>query len=124
MSLQVTSQDIPYDYKKYIHNDWTSFFDSHQKDLQQIFNKTLVSKIYPKKKNIFKVFKYLSPTDIKVVLLGQDPYIGSEQIDGEKIPQAEGLSFSVPKSHRKIPPSLKNIFKSIPILVSNIKMVT
>ena len=46
-------------------------------------------------------------------LLGQDPYIGYETIDGKDIPQAEGLSFSVPKSHRKIHPSLKNIFKEI-----------
>ena len=50
---------------------------------------------------------------IKVVILGQDPYINFEVVDDKEIPQAEGLSFSVPKRHRKIPPSLKNIFKEI-----------
>ena len=71
------------------------------------------NKIYPKKKKIFKIFKYLSPSDIKVVILGQDPYINFEVVDNKEVPQAEGLSFSVPKRHRKIPPSLKNIFKEI-----------
>ena len=53
---------------------------------------------YILKKRIFlEVFKYLAPTDIKSVILGQDPYIGYETIDGKIIPQAEGLSFSVPK---------------------------
>jgi uracil-DNA glycosylase len=45
--------------------------------------------------------------------MGQDPYIGYEIINNIKIPQACGLSFSVPKSHKKIPPSLQNIFKEI-----------
>ena len=70
-------------------------------------------KIFPKKKNIFKTFNYFGPKDTRVVILGQDPYINSEIVDGKKVPQAVGLSFSVPKSHKKIPPSLKNIFKEM-----------
>ena len=102
-----------FDYRKYIHSEWFQFFDENNDELQDIFNKTLTSKIYPKKKNIFKIFKYLSPSDIKVVLLGQDPYINFEIVDGKEIPQAQGLSFSVPKSHKKIPPSLNNMFKEL-----------
>lgn len=103
---------ITYFLKK-IHNDWLPFFENNKILLENILDKVLADEIYPKKNNIFRVFKYLAPSDIKSVILGQDPYIGYETIDGKDIPQAEGLSFSVPKSHRKIPPSLKNIFKEI-----------
>lgn len=58
--------------------------------------------IYPESKNIFKSFDY-SFKNIKVVILGQDPYHGEGQ--------ANGLAFAV--NCRPIPPSLKNIFKEI-----------
>lgn len=60
--------------------------------------------IYPQGKHIFNAFN-LTPFDqVKVVILGQDPYHG----EGE----AHGLSFSVPEGVR-IPPSLRNIFKEL-----------
>jgi uracil-DNA glycosylase len=58
--------------------------------------------IYPPREHIFHSLHYCAPADIKVVILGQDPYHGA----GE----AMGLSFSVPDGVR-IPPSLRNIFK-------------
>ena len=60
--------------------------------------------IYPKKENIFSAFKLCALKNIKVVIIGQDPY--------HKKDQANGLAFSVPKGV-KIPPSLRNIFKEI-----------
>ncbi|MCD8313959.1 MAG: uracil-DNA glycosylase [Bacteroidales bacterium] len=61
-------------------------------------------KIYPPGGEIFKAFD-LTPVDqLKVVVLGQDPY--------HQYGQAEGLSFSVPEGV-KAPPSLQNIFKEI-----------
>lgn len=60
--------------------------------------------IYPDGKNIFKAFELTNFNDIKVVIIGQDPYHGEGQ--------AHGLSFSVPDGI-KIPPSLKNIYKEI-----------
>ena len=60
--------------------------------------------ICPEKDLIFKAFDLVSPQDVRVVLLGQDPYHG--------LGQAQGLSFSVPKTV-KIPPSLRNIFKEL-----------
>jgi uracil-DNA glycosylase len=48
----------------------------------------------------------------RVVILGQDPYFNYELHDGEKIPQAMGLSFSVPDGF-KIPSSLVNIYKNL-----------
>ncbi len=62
------------------------------------------ARIYPKGRDIFKAFA-LTPFDqVKVVILGQDPYHGPSQ--------AMGLSFSVPDDI-PAPPSLKNIFKEI-----------
>jgi len=60
--------------------------------------------IYPEKQNIFNAFNLCSFKNIKVVILGQDPY--------HQIEQANGLAFSV-KKNIKIPPSLKNIFKEL-----------
>lgn len=60
--------------------------------------------IYPPKNLVLNAFQLTSPEKLKVVILGQDPYIN----EGE----AMGLAFSVPKGI-KIPPSLKNIFKKL-----------
>ena len=60
--------------------------------------------IYPNEGDIFRAMKTTSFDDIKVVILGQDPYHGPKQ--------ANGLSFSVPKGV-KIPPSLRNIFREL-----------
>ncbi|UJF20103.1 uracil-DNA glycosylase [Vibrio sp. SS-MA-C1-2] len=60
--------------------------------------------IYPKDKDIFNAFHYTELTDVKVVILGQDPYHGKGQ--------AHGLSFSVQPSI-KVPPSLVNIYKEL-----------
>ncbi|KAA1246961.1 uracil-DNA glycosylase [Aquimarina sp. RZ0] len=59
---------------------------------------------FPKGAEIFAAFDYCSFTDVKVVIIGQDPYHG--------IGQAHGLCFSV-NDHIDIPPSLLNIFKEI-----------
>lgn len=60
--------------------------------------------VFPRKEDIFKVFNLVNFEDVKVVIIGQDPYHGPNQ--------AHGLSFSVPKSE-KIPPSLRNIYKEL-----------
>ena len=60
--------------------------------------------IFPPMYDIFNAFKYCAYEDVKVVILGQDPYHG----DG----QAHGMAFSV-KQGVEIPPSLKNIYKEL-----------
>ncbi len=60
--------------------------------------------IYPSKDNIFNALKLTPYKDVKVVIVGQDPYHG--------VGEAHGLSFSVQKNI-KIPPSLKNIYKEL-----------
>ena len=60
--------------------------------------------IYPPRKDIFNAFNLTTHQNVKVVIIGQDPYHGYGQ--------AHGLCFSVKKG-AKIPPSLRNIFKEL-----------
>ncbi|MBR4890389.1 MAG: uracil-DNA glycosylase [Clostridia bacterium] len=60
--------------------------------------------IYPAKENVFNALKFTSYKDVKILLLGQDPYHGEGQ--------AHGLAFSVQKGIQK-PPSLVNIYKEL-----------
>ena len=61
-------------------------------------------KIYPAPKNIFRAFELTPFNDVKIVILGQDPYHGAHQ--------AIGLSFAVEKGIT-LPPSLRNIYKEL-----------
>lgn len=60
--------------------------------------------IYPDCSNVFRALTLTKPSEVKVVIIGQDPYHGPKQ--------ANGLAFSV-NSGVKLPPSLKNIFKEL-----------
>lgn len=62
------------------------------------------TKVYPHPKNLFRAFDLTPFEDVRVVILGQDPYHGALQ--------AHGLSFSVTEGVRN-PPSLQNIFKEV-----------
>lgn len=62
------------------------------------------SAVYPAPKNIFRAFDLCPFENVKVVILGQDPYHGQRQ--------ANGLAFAV-DAETRIPPSLQNIFKEI-----------
>lgn len=91
---------------------WQMFFDDqrnlgYMRFLEKRLNRIIeIEKkiVYPKKVDIYKAFDLVSPEKVRVVILGQDPYIN----EGE----AQGLAFSVPKGF-VLPPSLKNIFKEI-----------
>ncbi len=98
-----------------VNKDWLPFFDENMTELIDILSKIDYTKqcIFPNKEDIFKSLFYFSPYEIKCVILGQDPYISSEIHNTVKVPQACGLSFSVPKFHKKIPPSLQNIYKEL-----------
>lgn len=89
---------------------WNKFFE---KEKEQKYFKNLLSRldeeynkkiIYPEKENLFRAFKETKLDDVKVVILGQDPYHEEQQ--------ATGLAFSVPGG-LKLPPSLKNIYQEI-----------
>ena len=83
----------------------TEFEKPYFKDLmEQVEHEYSVQECYPPKELIFAAFNYFEFKDLKVVILGQDPYHGK----GE----ANGLCFSVNEGV-KIPPSLRNIFREI-----------
>ena len=93
-----------------IGNDW----DLHLKDefekeyflkIKEFVDEEYASKtIYPPYDEIFNAFRLTPLSNVKVVILGQDPY--------HEKGQAHGLAFSTPEG-RPIPRSLKNIFKEI-----------
>lgn len=81
------------------------FDKDYFKSLQEFLNKEYKQfTIYPKEENIFNALNLVSYEDVKVVIIGQDPY--------HEPNQAHGLSFSVEKDV-VIPPSLQNIYKEL-----------
>lgn len=93
-----------------IGNDWddvlASVWNSNgfHNFMNKVKEKYRENTCFPEYNNIFNALKLTPYKDVKVVILGQDPYHGT----GE----AHGLSFSVKKGVKK-PPSLKNIFKEL-----------
>ena len=83
------------------HPSWKPLFDQYDFDLDELYNTE--HNVYPPKEDLFRVFA-LDVKEIRVLLLGQDPYHGPGQ--------AHGLSFSVPTGV-SIPPSLRNIYKEL-----------
>ena len=93
-----------------IHESWHDFFNTQvqqpyfQKLLEHVQKERQLYNVYPPEDAVFNAFKLCSKHDVKVVILGQDPYHGPGQ--------AHGLCFSV-LPHIVPPPSLKNIFKEL-----------
>lgn len=93
-----------------IGNEWDELLaDEFKKDyylkLREFLKKEyFTTKVYPDMYDIFNALKYTSYSDVKVVIMGQDPY--------HRPGQAHGLSFSVQKGVA-VPPSLQNIYKEL-----------
>ncbi|WP_203248397.1 uracil-DNA glycosylase [Sporosarcina beigongshangi] len=96
--------------KKIFGNDWDTvlqeeFTKPYYVKLQQFLEKEYEKQtIYPQMDDVWTAFQYTLFNEVKVVILGQDPYHGPGQ--------AHGLSFSV-QPGVKIPPSLRNMFKEL-----------
>ncbi|WP_071026214.1 uracil-DNA glycosylase [Peptoniphilus raoultii] len=94
----------------FLKNDWTDLLkDEFQKPYYINLRKLLIYEyknfeIYPKAEDIFNAFNYTAFKDLKILILGQDPYHNPGQ--------AHGLAFSVNRGV-KIPPSLENIYKEL-----------
>lgn len=92
------------------HNNWDNVLNeemqkSYFKYIKDFVKEERLSKtIFPPAQDLFNAFKLTDFKDIKVVILGQDPYHGEKE--------AMGLSFSVRRGVRT-PPSLRNIFKEL-----------
>ena len=78
--------------------------DYYKKLKEEIDKRYENSTVFPEKQNIFKAFSLTKLDNLKVVILGQDPYHG--------FGQAQGLAFSTP-ANIKNPPSMQNILKEI-----------
>lgn len=91
-------------------NEWDEilreeFESDYYRRIRAILKKEYAEyEIYPPKEDIFNALRYTSYSDVKAVLLGQDPYHGPGQ--------AHGLCFSV-RPGVEPPPSLKNIFREL-----------
>lgn len=87
----------------------TGIFDNIEKTIQEEIEND--KNVFPYPDLVFNVFNQMNIEDIRVVILGQDPYHTAQVINGKLIPHAMGVSFSVPIG-AKIPSSLENIYKS------------
>jgi uracil-DNA glycosylase len=91
-------------------NDWGILLKSEKEKpyytqlIDNLKNAYETHTVYPTQANVFRAMQLTSYEDVKVVILGQDPYHGPQQ--------AHGLSFSVLPGI-KLPPSLKNIYKEL-----------
>lgn len=96
--------------KKVFQNDWQQvvgeeFDKPYYLELREFLKDEYANEtVYPPKENIWSAFEHTPFENVKVVILGQDPYHGPNQ--------AHGLSFSVQPGVTQ-PPSLRNIFKEL-----------
>lgn len=96
--------------KKVFENDWQELLaDEMEKPYYQELRKFVaqqyaITTVYPPKEEVMSAFQATAYQDVKVVILGQDPYHGPGQ--------AHGMAFSVKKGVPH-PPSLRNIFKEL-----------
>ncbi len=94
-----------------ITNDWLNeiqeeFSKPYYKELYKFVKTEYESqKVFPPSEDIFNAFHFTPLSEVKVLLLGQDPYHNERQ--------AHGLSFSVLPEQKDIPPSLQNIYKEL-----------
>ncbi len=91
--------------------NWESFFSQEYKKeyFQDLLNRVSKQReediVYPSENRVFYAFEKTPFDKVKVVIIGQDPYHGKDQ--------AMGLAFSVSEKIKKLPPSLKNIYKEV-----------
>ncbi|AEI00203.1 UL2 protein [Gallid alphaherpesvirus 3] len=81
--------------------------------LAEYERRAAVEDVFPPRADIFAWTKYCAPPDVKVVIVGQDPYVHPGQ--------AHGLAFSV-KRGITIPPSLQNIFSAVKACYPSIEL--
>lgn len=115
----MSNQQINKPFKSIINKSWINIFELIDNDIWNIteeeYNEQINKKtLFPIYSNIFNFTNFLIPNDIKICIIGQDPYHGVfKDLDTNLYyPEAIGLSFSVPKKC-KIPSSLQNIYKNL-----------
>ena len=95
-------QLMPEDWQHILHNEWDA---SYLQQLEMFLkNEYKTKKIYPLQEQLFTAFKKTPYKQVRVVLLGQDPYHGEGQAHGMSFSVQQGVSF---------PPSLRNMLKEL-----------
>ncbi|PPE05866.1 uracil-DNA glycosylase [Williamsoniiplasma lucivorax] len=90
--------------------EWDEFFQAEKKKayfpklIAKINQERANNTVYPRAEDVFRLFDLIKPEEIKVIIIGQDPY--------HQKGQANGIAFSTTNDVRT-PPSLKNIFKEL-----------
>ncbi len=92
---------VPVNLQQYLPEPWSKIVDLN---LLKTIEEQLGEGFLPESKNVFRALT-LVPEEVKVLILGQDPYPNQEH--------ATGLAFSVNKTVSMLPASLKNIFKEL-----------
>lgn len=95
-----------------IPSGWYDVFAASQNEFRFISQKKDSTAYFPLKKDLFNAFRKTPLNEVKVVIIGQDPYYQVSNINGIAQPTAKGMSFSVDKDD-VIPASLKNIYKEL-----------
>lgn len=85
-------------------NEWKQVLRMDDVDWENIIDNLNNGDFYPSKRDIFNALNRCHPDNVKVVIIGQDPYFNKGQ--------AHGFSFSV-RPNIRVPPSLMNIFKEL-----------
>lgn len=94
-----------------IENDWlpavsAEFHKPYYRELYRFVREEYSREtVFPPADDIFNALHFTPLSEVKVLILGQDPY--------HNYHQAHGLSFSVPPDQKEIPPSLQNIYKEL-----------
>tara|TARA_Y100000590_G_scaffold389536_1_gene464634 strand:+ start:1186 stop:1857 length:672 start_codon:yes stop_codon:yes gene_type:complete len=99
--MNINLQTDWYDLIKQILEDFPNILKDLEEEKQKYKD---LAQIYPSECDIFRAFSFFNINELKVVIIGQDPYHGANQ--------ANGLCFSV-NDGIKIPPSLRNILKEM-----------
>lgn len=113
---------------KGVKKSWKKFI---KKEMEKEYFEDIIDKIkkdqaknkliFPFPDKVFETLKFTRKSNLKCVIIGQDPYINYQKIGNKIVPQAMGMSFSVPKSV-KAPPSLKNIYKELDESIDDFKI--
>lgn len=98
-----------------IHEDWKDFFKNNKNKLNFVKDKLIkyssTQTFIPSEKNVFRIFKTLSPKDIKVLILTEESYLDTDYIDDTIVPRNCGYGLSSP--FFEVPPCIKTMFLDI-----------
>ena len=118
--MENTTTVIAKPFKPIINKCWNEVFEQIDKNIweitEELYNELIENEknVFPPYQKIFNFTNFLIPQDIKICIIGQDPYHGVYKDPKTNIyyPEAMGLSFSVSKKCH-IPSSLQNIYKNL-----------